>query len=443
MKRITKSFKESPIWFITLLISVVSIIFFIYLPFQINLFPENVLKKVYYVDNISDAHLKIIKKFNEEYKNKIEVVPVDLPFYYFTTNDRKAVLTRSLRNRSDGIDIFAVDLIWIKRFAKWGYSIDSRVEKSMLRNVNAMALQACYQNDSLVAFPLFLDIGVLYYRKDLIRNLPNGNEIEEKIQRSLTWKEFIDLGKQFRSSSNPYYVFTGGDFEGLMCCFQEMLSEEESRSIFYNKPLELNRPEPRKALQTLVDFIYKYKFSPPEVTQFDDPDCYSYSNIHDAVFFRGWTGYHKQYKWSLDDTTKIANMGIAPLPHVEGHNTSGVFGGWSLMISKFSNRKEEALKFINYMFRKENQKLLYEEGGYIPINNEVYSDSTYISKHKELSHIKDLLVWGKHRPFLENYTRLSEIMTRSIHNALKNDITVSAALMQATDIINTEKAIVK
>lgn len=443
MKTITKSFKESPIWLITLLISIISIIFFIYLPFQINLFPENVLKKVYYVDNISEAHLKIINKFNEEYRNKIEVVPVDLPFYYFTTNDRKAVLTRSLRNRSDGIDIFAVDLIWIKRFAKWGYPIDSRIKQSMLRDVNPMALRACYQNDSLVAFPLFLDIGVLYYRKDLINKLPDGSKIEKMIQRSLTWNEFADLGMQFKNSSNPYYVFTGGDFEGLMCCFQEMLSQDESREIFYNNPIELNRPASRRALQKLVDFIYKYKFTPKEAIHFDDPDCYSYANEHDAVFFRGWTGYHKQYKWSLEDTSKIEKMGIAPLPHIDGHNSSGVFGGWSLMISKFSTRKEEALKFIDYMFRKENQKILYEEGGYIPINDEVYSDSLYIKKHAELAHIHSLLSWGKHRPFLDNYTRLSEILTRSIHNTLKGDTNVEKALQQATEIINTEKAIVK
>lgn len=442
MKRVFKA-KESPIWFITILISVISIFFFIYLPFQIDLFPENDTKKLHYIDNISGAHLKIIKKFNEKYKGQIEVVPINLPFYHFTTNDRKEILTRSLRSRGDGIDVFAVDLIWIPRFAKWGYMMDRRFDDKTLKEVNPMALSACYHENNLVAFPLFLDIGVLYYRKDLIQNLPNGTEIEQKIQNSLTWEEFISLGKKFRTYKGPYYVFTGGDFEGILCCFHEMLSNEESQSIFQKSEINLNTPPASRALKQLVDFIYTYKFSPYEVTRFDEYNSYIYANENNAVFLRGWVGFHKQYKGFLEDTSNIANMEIAPLPHFKENNTSSVFGGWSLMISKFSNRKEEALKFINFMFQKENQQILYEEGGYLPINTEVYDDSMYIKKHKELLQIQKLLSWGKHRPFLENYTRLSEIMSRSFHKALKNEVSVDEALTLASKQINNEKITIK
>ncbi|MEJ5352620.1 MAG: extracellular solute-binding protein [Melioribacteraceae bacterium] len=443
MKKIIMKIKESPVWLISVLFSVVAIFFFIYLPFQINLFPKGTVKKIYYVDNISPAHLKIINKFNKLHKNEIEVVPVNLPFYHFTTNDRKAILTRSLRNRSDGIDIFAVDLIWIPRFAKWGFSMDEYFTEEELQKVNKMALKAGYQNDTLVAFPLFLDAGVLYFRKDLIRKLPDGLSLEKKIRNSLNWDEFISLGNRFKSFQNPFYVFQGGDFEGMVCSFHELLSENESNDIFYKKPIELNTKSARRALQQLVDFIHKYKFSPIEVTRFDEFMSYLYANENNAVFLRGWIGFHKQYKKFLKDTSNIQNMEIAPLPHFDGNNTSCVFGGWSLMISKFSNRKEEALKFVKFMFEKENQKILYEEGGVIPVNEEVYEDSTYIKNHKELIQIKQLLQWGKHRPFLENYTRISEIMSRLFHKALKKEISVEEALSQATMQINNEKVIVQ
>jgi multiple sugar transport system substrate-binding protein len=440
---ISKIIRDSPVWLITILISIISIIFFIYSPFQINLFPENAVKKLYYVDNISDAHQKIIQKFNAKYKGEIEVVPVNLPFYNFTTNDRKEILTRSLRSRSDGIDIFAVDLIWIPRFAKWGYSMDKRFDNKILSNVNGMALKACYHNNNLIAFPLFLDLGILYYRKDLIQKLVNGPSIEKKIQNSLSWDEFISLSQQFKSSKKPFYVFTGGDFEGMQCCFHEMLSDEESENIFCKPVIDLNVPPAKRALRQLVDFIYKYKISPYEVTQFDEFNSYLYANNNNAVFLRGWVGYHKQYKGFLKDTSNIANMEIAPLPHFKGHSTSSVFGGWSLMISEFSNRKEEALKFIDFMFQKENQQILYEDGGYLPINVEVYGDSSYISKHPELAKIKNLFLWARHRPFLENYTRISEVMSRYFHKALNNEITVQEALVLASKQIQNGKAIVK
>ena len=46
------------------------------------------------------------------------------------------------------------------------------------------------------------------------------------------------------------------------------------------------------------------------------------------------------------DTSKIKYFGIAPLPHFEGSSTSAVFGGWCLMISKHSQRYEEAMTGI-------------------------------------------------------------------------------------------------
>jgi multiple sugar transport system substrate-binding protein len=441
LNKISKIVKDSPIWLVTILISVICVFFFIYLSLQINLFPETGIKKLYYIDNISPAHLKIIKKFNEKYKNEIEIVPVNLPFNHFTTNDRKVILTRSLRSRSDGIDIFAVDLIWIPRFAKWGYPMDNFFGESILKDVNKMALEACYHNGNLVAFPLFLDLGVMYYRKDLIHKLPDGDAIEQKIQNSLTWEEFISLGKRFQPYKYPFYVFTGGNFEGMLCCFHEMLSVKEGEDIFNSTNINLNVKPAKRALKQLVDFIRTYKYSPPEVTRLDEYNSYLYANENNAVFLRGWVGYHKQYKNFLKDTTNISNMEIAPIPHFTGNHTSSVFGGWSLMISKFSNRKEEAKKFIDFMFMKENQEILYEEGGYLPINTEVYRDTSFLNNHKELIQIQKLLVWGKHRPFLENYTRLSEIMSRYFHQALKGEISVDEALTLASKQINNERVI--
>jgi beta-glucosidase len=71
------------------------------------------ITKIYFADHISPAHEELIRKFNIAYENKIEVIPINLPFSKFTTNERKELLARALRGKSDRIDIFSVDLIWI------------------------------------------------------------------------------------------------------------------------------------------------------------------------------------------------------------------------------------------------------------------------------------------------------------------------------------------
>ncbi len=456
--------RRIPLWVIALVCSIVSFLFLLFSSFDANFFQGSSLRKVYYVDNISEGHLKIIQKFNRLHKGAIEVVPVNLPFYDFTTDDRKEILARALRSRSDGVDIFAVDLIWIPRFAKWAYPMTARFDSASLGKVSKIALEACGLNGSLVAFPLYLDEGVMYYRKDIIRSLPGGGADEKRILRGLTWDEFIKLGGEYQAArmngihaNGPFYVFPGGEYEGMLCCFQEMLSDEESDRMFHGTGgsadtipsvsgdgrIELDTKPAERALQTMVDFIHSFKFSPDEVTRFDEPASYIYAMEHNAVFLRGWAGFHTQYRDLLSDTSKIADMDIAPLPHFDGHTTSSVFGGWCLMISKFSERKEEALKFVDFMFQKENQEILYEDGGYLPVNKEVYKDSAFLRAHPRLGQVSRLQKWGRHRPFLENYTELSGITARYLHQALAGEISVKEALTASSNQINAIGAGVK
>lgn len=443
MNTFFRTLKKTPVWLIVVVITIISFVFIVYSPFHLNVFLEPQAKKLYYVDNISQAHQIIIDRFNKKYEGKIEVVPVNLPFHQFTTNDRKEILTRSLRSRSDAIDVFAVDLIWIPRFAKWGYPLNQFVDRDMLPFINRKALAACYQETLLVAFPLFLDIGVLYYRRDVIARMPDGVNIEKRLRESITWDEFIKLGQRWRTSQRPVYVFVGGDYEGMICSFHDMLTQEESDSIFNTNEINLTTTAAHRSLQQLVDFIYRFRFSPPDVTHFDEFASYVYANETNALFYRGWVGFHKQYKSFLRDTTQIQYYDVAPLPHFPGSTTSTVFGGWSLMISKYSHRYEEAMTFVRFMFEKENQKTLYDHGGYLPVNMEVYEDSAYVRQHPELKQLQQYLEWGRHRPMLENYTRISEIMSRTFHKALKRELPVDSALQLAMQQINEEKALLR
>ena len=62
--------------------------------------------RIQFADNISSAHLQVIELFNRRYAGRIEVIPVDLPFEKFSTNERKELLTRALRSKSNRLDVF-------------------------------------------------------------------------------------------------------------------------------------------------------------------------------------------------------------------------------------------------------------------------------------------------------------------------------------------------
>jgi multiple sugar transport system substrate-binding protein len=157
------------------------------------------VKKIYFADNISAAHQTLIDKFNLEYQGRIEVYPVNLPFSKFSTNERKELLARSLRSKSDRIDVFAVDLIWVPRFSRWAEPLDAYLPAEQKASIIPNAIQSCYFNGHLFGFPFYIDVGLMYYRQDLLHQIPDNQYWEKRIQASLTWNEMLALAGYLHS----------------------------------------------------------------------------------------------------------------------------------------------------------------------------------------------------------------------------------------------------
>ena len=120
MKFIDRLFTGTNLLIGFLVVVIIALVFFWFTPADINLKSDNHITEIYFADNISIAHQALIDRFNLEYKNKIKVIPINLPFTKFSTNERNELLARTLRSNSSRIDVFSVDLIWVPRFAIWG-----------------------------------------------------------------------------------------------------------------------------------------------------------------------------------------------------------------------------------------------------------------------------------------------------------------------------------
>ena len=429
---------------LSFVIAGVIIVFFLMMPSDEFLPKDEIATKVYYVDNISSAHQKIIDSFNQKYAGDIEIVPINLPFSKFSTNERKELLARALRSKSNQIDLFTVDVIWVPRFARWCQPLDNYFTINERNQLIDHVLTSCYYNDTFYAIPLYTDISLMYYRSDIINQLPEAPEIEKRIERSLTWQEFIELHKKLKNHgiAYPFYIFSADHFEGLTCSFFECVADIKNK-IFYEDSVNLHLPKVNKSLQLLIDLVQKYKMSPPEVLNLDEYQGYQYALKNNAVFIRGWPGFLNQYDTTMEDAEKMKNIKTAPLPHLSGTSPSFVYGGWNFMISKYSSKKREALTFIRFALQEENQKLLFKTGGYIPINKTVYKDSTFMNDHKQLHDYWQLLKHGIHRPYMENYTRISDILSYYVHTAIKNNMSASEAIKAMEYSINSQQTIFK
>lgn len=394
-------------------------------------------RRVYFADNISNAHQAVIDRFNDRHRGEIEVVPVDLPFTKFTTNERKELLARSLRTRSDLIDVFAVDLIWVPRFSKWGEPLDGYFGPEDLHALSPQALASCIYESTLIAMPMYIDVGMLYYRRDIIGRLPDADSVEARLRRSVTWDEMLHLRDRLGYRGRPFYVFQGKPYEGLICNFAEHLAGEDP-AAFSKNSMPLGGEAALHALQRMVGFLEPGGISPAAVTGFDEIQSYRYMLDSNAVFVRGWPNFPESFRSTYADTAKLATLGWAALPHVEGHRPVAVFGGWDLMIAKSSENRDAASEFIRFVQSIESQKIMYEMGGYIPVNEAVYADSAYLRIHPDLAFKRALLDFGFHRPALEGYTRISDLVSHAIHRALKKELAPRDALRLAAEDIASD-----
>ena len=396
------------------------------------------VKKVYYADNISIPLRIIIDNFNRKYKGQIEVEIIDLPFEKFSTNERKELLARYFRNKSERIDVFSVDEIWVPRFAKWARPLDIYFNKGEDKQMLSYALNSCVYKNSLVAVPLYIDIALMYYRNDILARYPNYREIKKEIDASIEWEEFVNIASKTRTGG-PFYLFQADDYEGLVCSFIEMV-KSQGIDLVENNTIKLNSPEVRKSLQLLVDLVQKYKMTPPEVTHYKEIQTYTSFIDNNGLFLRGWPGFMtSDLKTITKDESFYQNIYKAPLPHFRGYKPASVFGGWSLMVSRFSDVTSEAVTFVKFLLSAESQKILLEKGGYLPVNNSLYDDSVFVKAHPDLAFYKQLFKSGVNRPFSSNYTYLSDVLSYYINRAIRKEITVSEALKQAEEKINIEK----
>lgn len=398
----------------------------------------NTVKKIYFADNISIPLRMVIDSFNAKYKGQIEVEMIDLPFEKFSTNDRKELLARYLRNKSERIDIFAVDEIWVPRFAKWAIPLNNYFNTEEKNQILSYAVNSCIYKDSLMAIPLYLDIALMYYRNDLLSKFPNYLSVKKEIDSSIEWESFIKLATKNKSKS-PFYLFQADNYEGLVCSFIEMIESQNAYFIEGNT-INLKKPEIRKSLQLLVDLVNKYKISPMEVTNSKEKQTYLSFVNNNGIFLRGWPGFmDNEFRTISQDENLYKNIFKAPLPHFKGFKAASIFGGWNLMVSLYSNKKPEAITFIKYLLKPENQKILLEKGGYLPINNKLYEDSLFVKTHPDLSFYNKLFKAGVTRPRISKYTYLSDVLSYFINKAIKKEISVSDALNKAELKINSEK----
>jgi multiple sugar transport system substrate-binding protein len=336
-----------------------------------------------------------------------------------STNDMLTKYTNMLRARNSSIDILSLDIVYPAQFAasQWTKPItDSQWPASERQKYLPGPIQGCTYQGKIWAAPFRTDLGLLYYRKDLIPTPPE------------TWDQLTSMAKSVSGKAKYGYVWQGAQYEGLVCDFVEVLYGYNGSVLDKNDPTKvtINSPEAKAALDQMVGWVGT--ISPAAVTTYmEDPSRLVWQN-GDSAFMRNWP-----YAYPLGNDasqSKIAGKFDIHSLLYGGSGTVGhsAIGGWNLAINAFSPRADQAWQFISYMLQPAAQKQAAIGAGFTVTLQSVYDDSDVIAKEPLFSKIKPILQNALPRPVSPKYTDVSDAIQRHVYQALKKQTSSSSAL---------------
>lgn len=368
----------------------------------------------------------IVNEFEAEYHYNLQLVRQ--PTY---SDQRRQSLVVSLEAKQPNPDIFLMDVIWIDQFVKSGWleTLDNFIQKdhfSVRPFFNKTIRQADSFNNKLYALPVFIDVALLYYRKDLL----DKYGYESPPQK---WKQLLDMsiriqkGERKKNKSFNGFVWQGAQYEGLICTFLEFAASMGG-GIMQGDSIDIYTKANVKALRFMRDLIQKYHVSPENTyTEMKEEEVRRTFQRGDALFERNWT-----YAWQLHQSNNSAvkgKTGMELLPHSPGCSSVSALGGWHIGISKYSDLKDKAWQFIKFVTSFKVQKEMLMRIGWNPGRKDVYEDKEVLEKIPRVKVLKEAFEHTVARPTLPYYLQISEVIQRYINNCLAGKETPEAALM--------------
>jgi multiple sugar transport system substrate-binding protein len=341
------------------------------------------------------------------------------------TNLLEDLYTSSFILGESPYDMINMDVIWTPKFAAagWLLPLDDRISQQELAAFSAKDVEGGRYQDKLYRIPMRSDVGMLYYREDLIKQAglkpPETFQDLMQISRTLQKKEGINWG----------YLWQGRQYEGLVAMFIEVL---EGYGGFWVNPdtleVGLDRPETLQAIEFLRSTV-RERISPPGVTTYQEEDTRLLFQSGQVAFLRSWP-----YAWPLaqvENSPIRGKIAIKPMVHAPGQTGGACLGGWGLGISRTSRHPEEAWKAIQYFTSEEAQRRFILTAGFVPSRRDLFTDTEIVAKYPHYPQLLQVVDNAVLRPPIAQYAQASDILQRYLSAALANRMSPERAMQAA------------
>ena len=343
-----------------------------------------------------------------------------------SATERHTLYVTWLSSRAPDIDVLNLDVIWVPEFAAagWLLPLDTSTNSSniSLKDFLPAGLACSRYQGRLYALPWFADAGLLYYRRDLYA--------AAGVALPQTFADLLQVRALKEKFGLPYgFLFQGQTYEGLVCVTLEFLWSNGGGIFDQKGCLILDHPRNQKALETMVNLIYRDQVSPLAVATFQEEDCRHAFEQGYAVLMRNWP-----YAYPLLNQTASqveGKFGVLPLVHGPDGKPISCFGGGCLGINAYSRHPAAAATLVHFLLSRKNLKRRAQVLGMLPPISSLYDDPDLQAHFPYLKRLKEVFINARPRPITPLYSFISQILQVHFSRALTKQESPQMALQKA------------
>ena len=333
----------------------------------------------------------------------------------WTSDEQHQFYVINLDGATPAFDVLLLDVIWVPEFAQAGWLLDLSpwVTREELAPHFPAAAAASVWNGRVWGLPWNMNVGVLYYRADLLAKY--------RLTPPRTWEELTTQVQRVRAAEHDGHLdgvlWQGKQYEGLVVNVLEhfwgngtALLDERDRVL----------PDPSRAAASLAFMrrLVETGLSPGWVTAADEELSRRAFGDGRAIFLRSWP--YAMDLFEAPDSPVRGRVGIAAIPgHAGGAAGVGATGGFHLAVNRRTRQAEAAVELVRFLAGPEGQRAITGAGvALYPTRVDLYRDPRAIAAHPHMPQFHDLALRGRPRPVTPYYLMLSTTVQPEFSAAL-------------------------
>jgi len=360
----------------------------------------------------ADATAELVETFNREHPG----IALSVTRGPLETEAVSDLAISSLLLGNSPYDVLLMDVTWTPKYAKAGWlePLEAWLGADALEDLAPGAELGNAFDGHLWRFPLVADMGLLFWRTDLMEAPPRTPAELEAISRSLQQEGRVRWG----------YVWEGRQYEGLSCTYLEVLRGFGGRWLRDGSP-DLNSKAAIAASQWLRHLV-DVGITPPAVANMAEPEALQTFETGDAAFMRNWP-----YAWAelnKNGSLLAGKVGITTMVSEPQEPHVATQGSWGLAVLSTSKHKQAAVEALQFLTSTAAQKQLNLNWGYTPTRLSVFEDPELIRANPVLPELQAALAAAVLRPVTPIYAQLSDLLYREVNTVITGEVAAAPAM---------------